>query len=163
MGKKLNKRNQKGKRPNRKHQTIDDGDDRPSLGKGNKHNHSSNRQKNRSKYDSFDDYNKLKNTLQADGLEIVDMDPDGNCLFRSLSDQLFGDYGKSHYIVRSSVCDFMERNEDDFRLFLVFEDEDDSDQDEEDARDFEHYISNMRQDGEWGGNLEVVAAARLFR
>ena len=163
MGKNPKKRNLKGKGSNRKYQTIDDVDERPSSGKGNKNNRSSNRQKNKSNYDSYDDYNKLKKTLEADGLEIIDMDPDGNCLFRSLSDQLFGDYGKSHYIVRSSVCDFMEQNEDDFRLFLVFEDENDDGQDEEDARDFEHYIGNMRRDGEWGGNLEVVAAARLFR
>lgn len=101
--------------------------------------------------------------MDTDGLEIVDMSPDGNCLFRSLSDQLFGDYGNAHFDVRSAVCDFMEQNEGDFRVFLVFEDEDDDDQDEEDARDFEDYIENMRHDGEWGGNLEVVAAARLYR
>jgi hypothetical protein len=57
----------------------------------------------------------------------------------------------------------MEKNKEDFQVFLVFEDEDDEDQDEEDARDFEHYLENMRQLGEWGGNLEVVAAARLYQ
>jgi len=82
--------------------------------------------------------------------------------FRSISDQLFGDHGKAHSCVRSAVCDFMEKNEGDFQVFLVFEDKDDKDQ-EEDARDFEDYIENMRRDGEWGGNLEVVAAARLYQ
>ena len=46
-------------------------------------------------------------------------------------------------------------------LFLVFED--DEEEQEEDAKDFDSYISNMREDGEWGGNLELVAAARLFQ
>lgn len=111
----------------------------------------------------YDDYTKLMKTLDGDGLEIVEMSADGNCLFRSLSDQLFGDYGNAHFDVRSAVCDYMEKNKEDFQVFLVFEDENDEDQAEEDARDFEHYIENMRQEGEWGGNLEVVAAARRYQ
>ena len=41
--------------------------------------------------------------------------------------------------------------------------EDDSDEQEKDARDIEHYIEKMREDGEWGGDFEVTAAARLYR
>jgi len=149
--KKRNKTNKKQKGKN-----FDDGE---TGGRNNRRNN--NGKYNKAHYE--DDYTKLKTTLETDGLEIVDMMPDGNCLFRSLSDQLFGDYGNSHADVRSAVCDFMEENEEDFKVFLVFEDEDDEDQDEEDARDFDHYIECMRQDGEWGGNLEVVAAARLYR
>ena len=91
------------------------------------------------------------------------MNDDGNCLFRSLSDQLYGDYGNRHDEVRAAVCDYMETNKDDFAVFLVFEDEEDEDQDEEDAKDFESYVAVMREDGEWGGNLELVAAARLHQ
>ena len=156
MGKNANKkRNRNSKRPKGAYQSTDNGDEKPSSGRS--------RRCNKPKYAFEDDYTKLRTTLDADGLEIVDMDPDGNCLFRSLSDQLFGDCGNAHFDVRSAVCDFMEKNEGDFRVFLVFEDEDDEDQDEEDARDFEHYIENMRREGEWGGNLEVVAAARLYQ
>ena len=95
-----------------------------------------------------------------DGRSIVDMNADGNCLFRALSDQLYGDYGNRHDEVRSEVCNFMEDNEDEFKLFLVFEDDT---EEEEDAKDFDHYIEVMRSDGEWGGNLELVAAARLYQ
>lgn len=103
------------------------------------------------------------------------MNADGNCLFRALSDQLYGDYGQQHAEVRSEVCDFMADNSDDFKVFLVFEDDNGDNDDgngkktssssaiEEDAKDFESYISTMREDGEWGGNLELVAAARLYR
>jgi len=105
----------------------------------------------------------LVKSLAEQGLEVIPMSPDGNCLFRSLSDQLNGDYGSDHTTIRSQVCDFMEKNKEDFQVFMVFEDEDDDEQLEEDARDFEHYIEQMRCDGEWGGNLEIVAAARLYK
>jgi OTU domain-containing protein 3 len=88
------------------------------------------------------------------------MNADGNCLFRALSDQLYGDMGICHDHVRSDICDFMADNQDDFKVFLVFDDEGDEG---EDAKDFDSYISSMRQDGDWGGNLELVAAARLYR
>ena len=97
-----------------------------------------------------------------DGRSIVDMNADGNCLFRSISDQLYEDYGQRHEEVRSEICAYMKEHKDDFAVFLVFEDEDDKSQDE-DAKDFETYLENMQEDGEWGGNLELVAAARLYR
>jgi hypothetical protein len=37
------------------------------------------------------------------------------------------------------------------------------DDEEEDAPDFESYVSNMRRDGDWGGHLELVAASRMYR
>ena len=85
------------------------------------------------------------------------MNADGNCLFRALSDQLHRDRGGSHDQIRSDICDYIEDNKNDFSVFLVLEDDD------EDAADFESYIKTMREDGEWGGNLELVAAARIYR
>jgi hypothetical protein len=106
---------------------------------------------------------KLRYSIECDGtLTIVDMNADGNCLFRAVSDQLFWDYGNNHDQVRSDVCDFIAENEDDFAVFLVLDDDECADE-EEDATDFESYVENMRQDGEWGGNLELVAAARIYR
>lgn len=52
----------------------------------------------------------------------------------------------------------MDSHEEDFSIFLVL----DEDEEDEDAADYESYVGNMREDGEWGGNLELVAAARLF-
>lgn len=93
-------------------------------------------------------------------MSIADMSADGNCLFRALSDQLYGDYGNCHEEIRSDICDYMEENKDDFKVFLVLDD--DSCEEGDDGKDFESYIRTMRQDGEWGGNLELVAAARLY-
>ena len=98
---------------------------------------------------------------ETDGtLEIIDMNADGNCLFRALSDQLNLDHGGSHDQIRTDICDYMEENKNDFSVFLVLEDDG---KEEEDAADFESYIKTMREDGEWGGNLELVAAARTYR
>ena len=51
----------------------------------------------------------------------------------------------------------MAEHEDDFSVFLVL----DENEEDEDAADFDAYIKVMRTDGEWGGNLELVAAAKL--
>ena len=93
---------------------------------------------------------------------IIDIEADGNCLFRSISDQLYYDYGDNHMNVRQEICDYIEGHKDDFSFFLVLDDKD-AGENEEDASDFETYISNMRQDGDWGGHLELVAASRMYR
>jgi OTU-like cysteine protease len=90
---------------------------------------------------------------------IVKMSDDGNCLFRAISDQLYYDYGSDHAQVRSEVCDLLEAHEQEYAGFLVL----DENEPDEDAKDFASYVSAMRQDGEWGGNLELVVAARLYR
>jgi OTU-like cysteine protease len=87
------------------------------------------------------------------------MSDDGNCLFRAISDQLYYDYGSDHAQVRSEVCDLLEAHEEEYTGFLVL----DENEPDEDAKDFASYVSAMRQEGEWGGNLELVVAARLYR
>jgi len=96
---------------------------------------------------------------------IHEMEADGNCLFRSLSDQIHYDHGERHEIVRSEICDYLEKNEDFFKGFVVLDDDDDNtaDSDEVDVSSFEDYVKCMREDGEWGGNPELVCAARLYR
>jgi OTU-like cysteine protease len=114
--------------------------------------------------------------LTKDGTKsIIEMTADGNCLFRSLSDQLYYDYGNRHVDVRDDVVDYMEDHKDDFIVFLVLDDQEDdttnnnntSDKDnssnDNDATDFESYCHAMRQDGTWGGNLELVAASKVYR
>ena len=84
---------------------------------------------------------------------------DGNCLFRALSDQLHGDYGGNHDQIRADICDYMEENKNDFSAFLVLEGDGDE---EEDAADFESYVTTMRENSCFGGNHEIVAAARIY-
>eukprot|EP00590_Aulacoseira_subarctica_P003959 CAMPEP_0172423862 /NCGR_PEP_ID=MMETSP1064-20121228/17782_1 /TAXON_ID=202472 /ORGANISM="Aulacoseira subarctica , Strain CCAP 1002/5" /LENGTH=317 /DNA_ID=CAMNT_0013165413 /DNA_START=155 /DNA_END=1109 /DNA_ORIENTATION=- len=102
----------------------------------------------------------FRRKIESDGKRTIhDMVGDGNCMFRSLSDQVFGDYGQRYELVRDSICNYMAANKDSFSQFLVL-DEDESDAD---ANSFEQYIQDMRRDGEWGGNVELVAASRLYQ
>jgi hypothetical protein len=95
---------------------------------------------------------------------IVEMTSDGNCLFRALSDQLYGDYGHRHYdIVRQEICNYMALRESEFVHFLVLDDHDAKRLGEEDASSYQDYIDQMRTDGEWGGNVELVATSRLYQ
>lgn len=62
-----------------------------------------------------------------------------------------------HDEVRHEICDFIEGMKQEFEHFLFVE------EDDEDVADFDSYIQNMREGGEWGGNVELVAASRLYR
>lgn len=76
---------------------------------------------------------------------------DGNCLFRAISDQLFGDQ-ELYKDVRRRLVDFIERERELFAPFLELEGE-----------SVAAYCVRMRRDGEWGGNPELYAAAKCFR
>jgi hypothetical protein len=54
---------------------------------------------------------------------IVEIEPDGNCLFRSISDQLYRDLGQNHEAVRQDVCDFIEGHQEEFKSFMVPDDD----------------------------------------
>mmetsp|Transcript_36860 Transcript_36860/g.44037 ORF Transcript_36860/g.44037 Transcript_36860/m.44037 type:complete len:333 (+) Transcript_36860:232-1230(+) len=105
-----------------------------------------------------DDYCLRQSIIGEDGKRnIIEMAGDGNCLFRSLSDQLFHDYGNGYEQIRSELCKFLEENESEFGIFLLLDD------DEEDVREFSSYLSEMREDGTWGGDVEIACAARLYK
>jgi hypothetical protein len=87
--------------------------------------------------------------LRTIGCRVNEMEPDGNCLFRSLSDQISGD-AIGHRDLRQRIMDYVETNRDDFEPFM------------EDDESFDDYVERMREDGEWGGNQELCAAARLL-
>lgn len=105
---------------------------------------------------SDDDDVTFRNILLEQGHLIREMNADGNCLFRSLSDQLYDDRGAKHDIVRSDICSYLSMNREEFMNFLLMEDDD------EDVIGIDSYIEKMRDDGQWGGNVEVVAATRCY-
>ena len=120
----------------------------------------SNKQKNRKQnkcQQTGDDDDMFRESLVNQGNTIKDMDSDGNCLFRSISDQLYHDNGAKHDIVRHDVCEFLSSNKEEFAFFLLMDDDD------EDVLDIDEYIEKMRDDGEWGGNVEVVVASRVYK
>lgn len=86
--------------------------------------------------------------LRSMGLYAANTMGDGNCLFRALSDQLYG-YPHQHGILREQVCDYLATKADKFAAFIDVE------------KPFEEYVRTMRQSGTYGGHLELSAFAQL--
>lgn len=80
--------------------------------------------------------------------EIVDMDNDGNCLFRSVSHQVYGDPA-FHLVIRNKCMDYMESEADFFSRFTL-------------GNDFGAYVSKLRRDGEWGDHVEIQAMSEIY-
>ncbi|KAL7458356.1 hypothetical protein ACHAWC_009940 [Mediolabrus comicus] len=79
---------------------------------------------------------------------MVEMDGDGNCLFRAISLQVYGDQGM-HAEVRKNCLDFMERDVSHFQDFVADE-------------DFHDYIVRKRRIGVHGNHTEIQAMSELY-
>ena len=95
-------------------------------------------------------------SLSLEGMELKEVARDGNCFFRSISDQLDGDED-GHEKFRQKVMDYVESHEDDFSPFMSF-----GESEEEEDKDFEAYVARMRTDAEWAGQVELIAAAQAL-
>ena len=87
--------------------------------------------------------------LKRVGLEIVEQEGDGNCLFRAVGLQVYGD-ASMHGQVREQCLNFMAVNKEHFGQFMTAEET------------FESYISRKRQIGVHGNNPEIQAISELF-
>ncbi|KAL4438223.1 hypothetical protein ABPG77_010584 [Micractinium sp. CCAP 211/92] len=92
----------------------------------------------------------LERELAPLGLRVKTIEADGNCFFRSVSDQLEGE-GGDHMALRCRVMDFIRDREEEYRFFI------------EDDEPFESYVRRMSKDGAWAGHLEVQAASLLLQ
>ncbi|GJJ75495.1 OTU domain-containing protein 3 [Entomortierella parvispora] len=97
--------------------------------------------------DDFYGMRELKHQLAGMNLMLKDTIGDGNCLFRACADQLMGS-DKDHGLLRQEVCLYLEENADHFKSFL-------------DDETVEAHVAHMRKNGTYGGNVELVAIARL--
>lgn len=86
----------------------------------------------------------FKEELNKLGYYIKEVDGDGNCLFRSVSDQL-ENTEHNHKYYREKTVEYMRDNMDKFKPFI------------EDDQTVEEYIDEMSKNKEWGGNLEIYA------
>jgi len=83
------------------------------------------------------------------GLRVVSIRGDGNCMFRSIADQLEGDQ-HAHWNFRTRIVDYIRSHREDFEPFI------------EDDEGFDDYIQRMGSEGEWGGHQELFAASRAL-
>jgi hypothetical protein len=103
--------------------------------------------------DDDEDDAKFRKALMDQGKVIREMSTDGNCLFRSISDQLYDDYGSKHLEIRNHICDYLvntTRSGDvdcgqkgEFDDFLLLDDDD------EDVSGVDGYVDGMREVRSW--------------
>lgn len=88
--------------------------------------------------------------LTAQGRKIDRSEPDGNCLFRSLSKQLCDD-PECHRMLRKIVTEYVESNAELFTGWTV------------QRLPVTEHARRMRMQGTWGSHLEIKAIATLFK
>lgn len=81
------------------------------------------------------------------GLEVRRMAEDGNCLFRAVADQVYGD-PEMHSETRQMCIDYMEKERDHFSQFVT--------------ESFSAYCKRKRRDRVFGNNLEIQAMAEMY-
>ena len=97
------------------------------------------------------EFQKLAAPLALVGLKLVEIKPDGNCLFRAMAHQVVGD-PEQHRIFRAEAVRHMRENKEQFFTGIIVGDKERDD-----------YCNEMEKDGKWGGDLELSAMARLWR
>ena len=107
------------------------------------------KKRNKGRSGGCDDTRELSCILEQSGLTILHMDGDGNCLFRSIADQLTGN-PELHMMFRSRIMKYIETHGEHFKLFM------------EDDESFDDYISRMSESSEWGGHHELYAASQCL-
>mmetsp|Transcript_4024 Transcript_4024/g.5790 ORF Transcript_4024/g.5790 Transcript_4024/m.5790 type:complete len:517 (-) Transcript_4024:146-1696(-) len=90
----------------------------------------------------------FRRALKQEGLEIREQEGDGNCLFRAVSFQVYGD-PNMHMEVRHQCLDHMVKDEEHFSLFV-------------EGEEFDDYIKRKRKEGVHGNNPEIQAISELF-
>lgn len=107
------------------------------------------RQKNR-QVEIDNNYKRLMRRLKKLDLRQNKRVSDGNCLFAAIANQLFGREEIS-YVVRLMIVQYMENNIDEYALLF------------DGKREMMEYLRKMKQNGTWGDELCLNAAARCFR
>lgn len=90
---------------------------------------------------------RLSQRLATFGLQVDVQKGDGNCQFRSLAKQLFGDPEK-HPVVREKATKYMNRHRRRFEPYL--------------GPDFDRYLADMSKIGTWGDELTLRASSEAF-
>ncbi|KAL3897079.1 MAG: hypothetical protein SGCHY_003661 [Lobulomycetales sp.] len=93
----------------------------------------------------------IRRQLARLGLVEKEIAGDGNCLFRSLADQLLGDCSR-HAEIRAKVCHHLGQFSEEYKFFCA----------EEEEGSLDKHIQRMKQNSVYGGNMELVAASRVF-
>ena len=97
-----------------------------------------------------DRYSHYIGALNAQHLKIVTVPGDGNCLFRSVAHQVYGE-NELHDLVRQRCLDYMEADAGFFSQFV-----------EGGLDAFPHYLRAKRLNACWGDDPEIQAICELY-
>ncbi|KAI3794764.1 hypothetical protein L1987_37401 [Smallanthus sonchifolius] len=81
------------------------------------------------------------------GFEVKKMNEDGNCLFRAVADQVYGD-SEAYDLARQMCIDYMERERDHFSQFIT--------------EGFTSYCKRKRRNKVYGNNVEIQALSEMY-
>lgn len=110
-----------------------------------------NDQRTRQILEFSDHYSNYITSLSEHNLQVVKVAGDGNCLFRSVAHQLYGD-DSYHDVVRAKCMDYMEVNASFFSQFVI-----------DGMTRFGEYLHAKRTLGTWGDDPEIQAMCELYR
>jgi len=88
--------------------------------------------------------------LKTQDLKIKKMGGDGNCLFRAISDQIYGTE-EHHLELRNWCMSYIVQEKEFFSQYIVGG-----------TSAFSGYVANKRLSGEWGDDIEIEAFSEIY-
>ncbi|KAJ6410136.1 hypothetical protein OIU84_009600 [Salix udensis] len=101
-----------------------------------------------SSYDDFERERQFEIDIRrSKGLEVKKMLEDGNCLFRAVADQVYGD-SEMYDVARQMCIDYMVTERDHFSQFIT--------------EGYTSYCKRKRRDKVYGNNVEIQALSEMY-
>jgi OTU domain-containing protein 5 len=92
----------------------------------------------------------FKQSLAEAGLEVFPIEGDGNCMFRSVSHQLYGN-SQYHSVIRARTIEYMSYERVYFAQFI-----------EGGLDRFDEYLEYKAKNGAWGDDTEIQAMSEIY-
>ena len=96
--------------------------------------------------DIKEEMNNFLKEIEQLNWKLVEVDADGNCLYRCFATQIYNDTHK-HMLVRNDCCKYMRQNLEFFQNFIP---------------DFESRMKEKEQEYEWGDHVDITALSELY-
>lgn len=85
--------------------------------------------------------------LRKESMAVTDIKGDGNCLFRAMSHQLYGDE-EYHAQIRALCMQYIRQEQAFFQDYIT--------------EDIEQYAERKERDGIWGDDVEIQALSEIY-
>ena len=81
------------------------------------------------------------------GLHVIEVEGDGNCLYRAVAHQFFLDESR-HEEIRAEVTKHLQKHEDRFKPFI--------------DGDYDDYVNEQMESGTWGDDIEIKVIEEIY-